>query len=101
MVTQLDKVLETERGGKATVQVIPFDVGAHAAQDSNFVLFDFDEPLVRRHELGHVLMQAFAAGRQVRTGVVSVAQVPGLVLRPHLVKVRLPALRREIEANIL
>jgi transcriptional regulator with XRE-family HTH domain len=45
MVAQLDKVLEMERAGKATVQVIPFDVGAHAAQDSNFVLFDFDESL--------------------------------------------------------
>jgi transcriptional regulator with XRE-family HTH domain len=45
MVAQLDKVLEMERDGKATVQVIPFDVGAHAAQDSNFVLFDFDESL--------------------------------------------------------
>ena len=28
--------------GKVTVQVIPFNVGAHAAQDSNFVLFDFE-----------------------------------------------------------
>jgi transcriptional regulator with XRE-family HTH domain len=44
MAAQLDKVLELEMDGKATVQVIPFDVGAHAAQDSNFVLFDFDDP---------------------------------------------------------
>lgn len=42
MLAQLDKVLELERNAKATVQVIPFDVGAYAAQDSNFVLFDFD-----------------------------------------------------------
>lgn len=45
MVAQLDKVLKLERDGKATVQVIPFEVGAHAAQDSNFVLLEFDEPL--------------------------------------------------------
>jgi transcriptional regulator with XRE-family HTH domain len=45
MAAQLDKVLELELDGKATVQVIPFDVGAHAGQDSNFVLFDFEKPL--------------------------------------------------------
>jgi transcriptional regulator with XRE-family HTH domain len=44
MAAQLDKVLELEMDGKATVQVIPFDVGAYASQDSNFVLFDFDDP---------------------------------------------------------
>ena len=45
MAAQLDKILELELDGKATVQVIPFDIGAHAAQDSNFVLLDFEEPL--------------------------------------------------------
>lgn len=44
MAAQLDKILQVERDGKATVQVIPFDVGAHASQDSNFVLLEFDEP---------------------------------------------------------
>lgn len=44
MVAQLEKVLQAEQDGKATVQVIPFDVGAHASQDSNFVLLEFDEP---------------------------------------------------------
>ena len=43
MVAQLERVLEAERQGLATVHVIPFDVGAHAAQDSNFVLLEFDE----------------------------------------------------------
>jgi Domain of unknown function (DUF5753) len=43
MAAQLDKVLEAERESKVTVQVIPFSVGAHAAQDSNFVLFEFDD----------------------------------------------------------
>ena len=43
MAAQLDKVLQAERDGKATVQVIPFDIGAHAAQDSNFILFEFDD----------------------------------------------------------
>ena len=45
MAAQLGKVLELELDGKATVRVIPFDIGAHAAQDSNFVLLDFEEPL--------------------------------------------------------
>jgi transcriptional regulator with XRE-family HTH domain len=41
MAAQLSKVLRTEQAGKVTVQVVPFDVGAHAAQDSNFILFEF------------------------------------------------------------
>jgi transcriptional regulator with XRE-family HTH domain len=45
MAAQLDKVLELERAGKATVQVLPFD-SAHVAQDSNFVIFDFDDPTI-------------------------------------------------------
>ncbi|HTT54423.1 MAG TPA: helix-turn-helix transcriptional regulator [Streptosporangiaceae bacterium] len=44
MAAQLDKVLRFERDGKATIQVIPFNVGAHAGQDSNFVLLEFDDP---------------------------------------------------------
>jgi len=43
MAAQLDKILETERHGKATIQIVPFAVGAHAAQDSNFILFEFEE----------------------------------------------------------
>jgi len=43
MAGQLGKILKLEREGKATVQVIPFEVGAHAAQDSNFVLLEFQE----------------------------------------------------------
>jgi transcriptional regulator with XRE-family HTH domain len=41
MTAQLDKVLKLEHEGKATVQVLPYD-SAHIAQDSNFVVFDFD-----------------------------------------------------------
>jgi len=43
MADQLDKILKLEREGKATAQVIPFEVGAHAAQDGNFVLLEFQE----------------------------------------------------------
>lgn len=43
MAAQLDKVLEIEREGMATIHVIPFDVGAHAAADSLFVLLEFAE----------------------------------------------------------
>jgi transcriptional regulator with XRE-family HTH domain len=43
MAAQLDKFLHNEQAGKVTVQVVPFNVGAHAAQDSNFILFEFGE----------------------------------------------------------
>jgi Domain of unknown function (DUF5753) len=40
---QLEKILEAERSGKATIQVIRFNVGIPAAQESNFVLLEFNE----------------------------------------------------------
>ena len=43
MVTQIDKILQAEREGKATIQIVPFASGVPAAQDSNFVLLEFDE----------------------------------------------------------
>ena len=43
MAAQIDKVLDAERNGKATIQIIPFEVGANPAQDSNFVLLEFEE----------------------------------------------------------
>ena len=43
MYAQLTKILNAEEKAKAAIQVIPFDMGAHAAQDSNFVLLEFGE----------------------------------------------------------
>ncbi len=43
MAAQMSKVLEAEKRGKVTIQVVPFETGAHVAQDSNFILFEFDE----------------------------------------------------------
>jgi transcriptional regulator with XRE-family HTH domain len=43
MVAQLERILEMERQHKVTIQVIRFDAGAHAAQDSTFVFLEFDE----------------------------------------------------------
>ena len=43
MAAQLEKILENESRGKVTVQIVPFDLGAHAAQDSNFILFEFED----------------------------------------------------------
>jgi transcriptional regulator with XRE-family HTH domain len=40
---QLDKVLDAVDNNKATVQVISFEVGVHASQDSNFILFELEE----------------------------------------------------------
>jgi hypothetical protein len=45
MVAQIDKILEAENNGKAAIQIIPFDVGVNPAQDSNFVLLEFEEEL--------------------------------------------------------
>ena len=43
MVTQIDKIMQAEREGKATIQIVPFASGVPAVQDSNFVLLEFDE----------------------------------------------------------
>jgi transcriptional regulator with XRE-family HTH domain len=43
MAAQLAKVLEAAHDGKATIQVIRFDVGIPATVDSNFVLLEFGE----------------------------------------------------------
>jgi transcriptional regulator with XRE-family HTH domain len=43
MIAQLERLLEMERRRNVTIQVIPFDAGAHAAQDSAFVFLEFDE----------------------------------------------------------
>lgn len=43
MAAQFDKILAAARDGKAAVQVISFDAGAHAAADGFFVLLEFEE----------------------------------------------------------
>jgi hypothetical protein len=49
MAAQLEKVADAAREGKAVVQVIPFSAGkSAAAQDSNFVLWEFDEEQQRQ-----------------------------------------------------
>jgi len=43
MAIQLDRILKSAADERVTVQVIPFDAGAHASADSNFVILEFDE----------------------------------------------------------
>ncbi len=43
MVSQLERVMDAQRLGKAAVQVIPFNARSYVAQDSNFILFEFEE----------------------------------------------------------
>jgi transcriptional regulator with XRE-family HTH domain len=43
MTAQLDKVLRLGHDDAATVQIIPFDFGVQASQDSNFIFFEFAE----------------------------------------------------------
>jgi hypothetical protein len=43
MASQLGRILEAAQQDQVTIQVIPFDVGEHAAADSYFILLDFDD----------------------------------------------------------
>lgn len=43
MRAQLDKLLRSAADEEATIQVIPFDAGAHASTDSNFIILEFRE----------------------------------------------------------
>ena len=43
MAEQLDKVLKMSEEGKVTAQIVPFQVGVLAIQESNFVLLEFKE----------------------------------------------------------
>jgi transcriptional regulator with XRE-family HTH domain len=43
MTAQLEKILYRAQAGQATVQVIPFEVGAHGSSDSNFEVLEFDK----------------------------------------------------------
>lgn len=44
MHAQVGKILDAAQKDQVTVQVVPFDLGAHAAQDSGFVFLEFGEP---------------------------------------------------------
>ena len=44
MAEQLDKILRLAQDEKVTVQVIPFEAGAHASADSNFEFLEFRDP---------------------------------------------------------
>ena len=48
MRAQLDKMLACIGDGKAAIQVIPFDVGAHASADSNFDFLEFGDESLQR-----------------------------------------------------
>lgn len=43
MCAQLDRIVERVREGKVTVQIIPFDAGAHASPESNFTYLEFGD----------------------------------------------------------
>ena len=44
MATQLDKILDVSARPNVTVQVLPYDVGAHPATESNFALLELPVP---------------------------------------------------------
>ena len=43
MVAQIDRILELIEEHKVIAQIVPFDVGVLASQDSNFVLLEFED----------------------------------------------------------
>jgi transcriptional regulator with XRE-family HTH domain len=46
MRAQVQRLSESAQLPKLTVQVIPFEAGAHPAMESNFSILDFEQPLV-------------------------------------------------------
>jgi hypothetical protein len=46
MAAQIDRILERIDEGKVTAQIVPFDAGAIASQDSNFVLLEFGDSVL-------------------------------------------------------
>lgn len=46
MASQLEKILELSSSGKATVQVIPFDVGAYSVADISFTYLEFRDRIL-------------------------------------------------------
>jgi transcriptional regulator with XRE-family HTH domain len=46
MVAQIDRILERIEEGKVIAQIVPFDAGAIASQDSNFVLLEFGDSVL-------------------------------------------------------
>lgn len=44
MAAQLSKLIDNINSEKVTVQIVPFDAGAHAAADGYFNLLEFDRP---------------------------------------------------------
>jgi uncharacterized protein DUF5753 len=46
MRAQLERIIEVASLPKVTFQLIPLDLGAHAAMDSTFVILEFNEPMV-------------------------------------------------------
>lgn len=46
MAAQIARIAELVHAGKATVQVIPFEVGAYPAADTMFVFLEFNDPVL-------------------------------------------------------
>lgn len=64
MAAQLTKVLEAEKQGRVTFQVVPFEHGAQVAQDSNFILFEFEQGSERTSSLSPVVFVEGLTGNQ-------------------------------------
>ncbi len=63
MQEQLDEILKSAADEKATVEVIPFDVGAHASTDSNFDFLEFGGNSSQRTVVLSRACSAIATGR--------------------------------------
>ena len=70
MAGQLDQVLDVAQHGKVTIQIVPFGVGVPAAQDSNFILFEFAAEL----RLASVVFVEGLAGNQYLEKLIDIAR---------------------------
>ena len=46
MAAQLDKLLELASSGKATVQILPFDIGPYSVADIGFTFIEYNDPML-------------------------------------------------------
>ena len=100
MVAQIDKILELIEEDKVTAQIVPFDVGVIASQDSNFVLLEFDDP-----ELSPVVFIESLQNSQILERPADVARYREAIdhlrdsaLTPRETKTRLTQLRKTYDS---
>jgi transcriptional regulator with XRE-family HTH domain len=96
MVAQIDKILELAEKGKVTAQVVPFGVGAIAAQDSNFVLLEFGDAVLSPVVFVEGLQnnQIFEKQAEVDRYREAIEHLRDSALTPHESRTRMTGMRK-------